>query len=450
MPHVILVATAFPPAPEVGALRVAKLAVGLAAHGWEPHVVTVSPDSYTPAKDSSGLRLKGMVYPPAANLDVSYVSAPNPIALLSRARGPERSHADPGSGSADAARGPGRGSDFRAGLTRGITKTFVPDEYAFWVKRAASEGAAMARTVGAAAVVSSFPAAASVVAGTRIARDAGLPHVVDYRDPWDAYGPARDAGFLRSRVEQRVRSQTIASASAVVAVNDEVLELNLAPFETSHLVTGVIPQGWDPEEVNIYAHRVLGGPGARFRIVHGGTVYPGASDVGSFIRALGELASAEPAIRARIQVTFVGQVPPEVAGMARTFGVSDLVEVLPRMPRSDALEMFSSAGALLILRASGDRSFISGKVWDYITSARPILGVVDPRGSIAGLVRDGRLGWVASAGDLNDIKRHLKIALADFSSGAMDEPLDLQHVRSSSVPAIAEDLAAILAGVTID
>ncbi len=451
MPAVLFLTTAFPPAPEVGSLRLAKLATGLLRCGWEPIVVTVAPTAYTPSRDRAGRRILSSDSEQKSLVEKHEVWALNPISLGSHLHLPFRSRRAKGGGGQDR-EGDGVGGihSWRAVTTHLITKSMYPDEYALWIRRAVREARVLARAWGAKAIVASFPTAAAVLAGAKLSRETGLPFVADFRDPWFAYGPARGAGPVRSRIETRIRRTVLSTASAAIAVSDRVLQDNLENVPTDHLRSRVIPHGWDRFEASELASRKPRSSGdGVLRIAHGGTLYPEGSDPDSFFSALKSLIENQVIPADKIRVLFFGRVLMDVESMARRYGLGDVIEIGGFVPRKQALNELADADVLLLLRAKGDMTFVSGKIWDYFTVGRPILAVVDEASGAAEVMTHGATGFIAQAGNVIEIEERLREVWTQFNSGMLHSG-DYGPPQELSSDVIAGRLAELLDEVSSD
>lgn len=444
MTSILLVTTAFPPAPEVGALRCAKLATALRSQGWKSVVLTVGEGAYTAPRDRYGRQARPLPYPPAEGIEVIRVPAFNPIAVAGRIRqrGQEELKDDRDSKTEVSAR---HYRNWRGSLARFVTKAMVPDEYAFWVRRAVKAAVERAKHDRMKIVLATFPTAGALVAGARIAEQLKIPFVADYRDPWEYYGPGYQAGPLRAHIEIAVRSRVIQRASAAIAVTEDVLERNLRGLEVNHLRTAVLPQAWDTDEACVYAGVQ---PKSRadgiLRIVHAGTVYPETSDPEPFLSAVRSLLDAGTLQKERIRLLFLGQVLADIESMAERYGLMDVVQIEGLVERNEALQVLSEADILLILRHAGDDAFLSGKIWDYLTVARPVFAVVSKKAPIAKLITEARCGVVAQAADVGDIRAGLTDIVEQVARPHGPYDPDRPRLEGMSTRAIGTRLAALL------
>lgn len=98
-----------------------------------------------------------------------------------------------------------------------------------------------------------------------------------------------------------------------------------------------------------------------------------------FFKALQKLLQEAPALRDKIQVSFVGTIPDWLEKMIEEHKLSDIVELRGRVSHSEALAFQEQMDVLLLTSAKvigGQDYSIAGKTFEYICRKKPILGFV--------------------------------------------------------------------------
>ena len=173
----------------------------------------------------------------------------------------------------------------------------------------------------------------------------------------------------------------------------------------------MIPNGSDFDDFEgLEYHR-----GDRFRITHTGTFF-GKRDPKPFLEAL---SRSGPEVVAR----FVGGLRAADQEWAENLGLADRIEVLPHVPRRQALELQRDSEALLLLlpEAGGrGKTVPSGKIFEYLAAERPILAAVPPDGVAAQMVREAGAGVVVPPDDVESISAALDGLVKRWKAGALD------------------------------
>jgi hypothetical protein len=112
-----------------------------------------------------------------------------------------------------------------------------------------------------------------------------------------------------------------------------------------------------------------------------GTLLPTAIDgLRAFLAAAARVASANPELRERVRIWFVGtsnerraDAPAVVRPLAEAAGVGDFVkEHAPRLGYFDALHVLRDAHAVLVL-GSGEPHYTPSRVFPALASRRPVI-----------------------------------------------------------------------------
>ena len=185
----------------------------------------------------------------------------------------------------------------------------------------------------------------------------------------------------------------------------------------------------------------------RLTIVHAGSFF-GKRTPRVFLQALRELLDRRPELGGKILARFVGEMRPEDRAAASRLGLDGAWEETGFLSYGDALAAQRAADALLLLIPDADGrgdTVLSGKVFEYIAAARPILAAVPPGGMAADLVRRSGSGEVADGEDAAAVSAALE-CLADrwLDGGLPDIELAAPLREELSRRSRARDLAEVL------
>ncbi|WP_229508132.1 hypothetical protein [Massilia sp. Dwa41.01b] len=158
---------------------------------------------------------------------------------------------------------------------------------------------------------------------------------------------------------------------------------------------------------------------ARITLLHSGVLYDAGRNPESFLAALAALKSAGKVDAAGLRVIL--RAPGSVGGTQAKVdrhGVGDIVEVLPPVPYRDALNEMLAADGLLLFQGTPFNSQIPAKIYEYFRTRKPILGLVDPAGETAGVLRDAGFTLSAQVTDAAEIAAALERFLPGLRDGS--------------------------------
>ena len=273
------------------------------------------------------------------------------------------------------------------------------------------------------------------VVALRLSRWLRVPLVVDLRDPWTYGSLWRPRSERSARAERDWAARVLGHAARIVFTSPLTLEAMSRRFPElprERLIT--ITNGF--EDGNVDPLRELGDDRCLFRYI-GVLNERRLPDV--LIRAFAA-AAADPEFRAQARLEFIGKAGGHESKAQLAPGCD--VSFRGHVSRADSLRLMAGSDVNLLLQTiSEGEDVISGKAFDYLRVRKPIIGIVDPGGGDAWLLRETGAGPVASWQDVEAIERELTAAFRRWRSG---EALQLrQDVSRYSRRGLAAQLAAV-------
>ena len=144
----------------------------------------------------------------------------------------------------------------------------------------------------------------------------------------------------------------------------------------------VIHNGFDPE---LFTGAVA--PEKRvFRIVYAGKLVWPMQNPQPLLQALDLCLSSGRIPRAELELAFYGSDLDRFAKAVP--GLLDRLPVrsCPRVPHEQIIQVLKSSAVLLLLSHPHEKGVLTGKLFDYLATGRPILAVPDDRGDVSALL----------------------------------------------------------------
>jgi glycosyltransferase involved in cell wall biosynthesis len=381
---VLLIAFHFPPIRHSsGIQRTLKFCSHLRDCGWQPSVLTVNPRVYEIVGDDQ------MGEIPA---DVPVVRA---FAL-------------------DAQRHLAVGGRY-------LDLTARPDRYGSWWYGGVWAGLRHIRQFKPDILWSTTPVPTAHKIARTLHRLTGVPWVADFRDPIteDDYPQAPDR---RERL-RRFEGGVLRLCDRAVVTTPGTLELHRRRFPDVPLERWtIIPNGYDEENflaAERHASPHSAGDAARpITLVHSGILYPAERDPRAFFTALAELKVAGELSPQDVRIVLRATCYDELyAPLLKEQGIDDIVTLQPPIDYRDALrEMLDSSG-LLVFQGRSCNHQIPAKLYEYMRSGRPILGLTDSKGDTADTLRNCGCEYIAALDDVSQIKTAVSRFVKDLKTG---------------------------------
>lgn len=421
MKRLLLLAYFFPPLGGGGCQRTLKLVRYLEPNGWASTVVTVRDPDYWIVDPT----LLDEVPATCEILRVNALTSHRLLRLLGGAgvRLEER-------------QGSRRAGAFHA-LRRLQQLVAIPDGYRPWARAAERAAAVRVAKGGIDAIWTTSSPESAHLAGLGLKRKFALPWVADFRDPWVGRVTYSPPTAWHDRRHRALEAEVVTAADRVTVVSEAMaarFRKRFPALAPEHFV--VLPNGYDPDDWARVArmeekeHEASRPDRRHFVVLHAGQLAHRPT-VGDLLAAAGRLIAESPARRETLRLRFMGgNEGLDDAAIARA-GLAGIVEIVPSRPHLEALAAMKRANLLVLLGHGGDADtqIYTGKIYEYLTSGRPVIGVLD-EGPASDLLRRSGRGPACLPGDVDSLLNAIRVPLKAWEQyeNQLDFPL----------PAIAE------------
>ena len=425
MKRLLVLAYFFPPLGGGGCQRTLKLVRYLEPCGWTASVITTKDEDYWILDPT----LAEEVPASAEVTRVGGVTSLRLLRLLGRGGAPGK-RAAPAVQEAQGSRDRATFQRLRA-LQSWV---LVPDGYLPWAR--AAERAALARVAGGgidALWTTSSPESAHLAGLAIKRRHPALPWVADFRDPWVGrvtYAPPTRWHAARHEALERA---VVSTANRVTVVSEPMADLyrrrypEIAPDRFEVLPNGVDSDDWRRAEAlaareDADAVREAAQDAGKFVILHAGQLAhrPTAR---TLLDAARRVIDADPAARGELRLRFLGGNEELAASDWTRRGLEGVVEIVPSRPHLDAMAAMRRAQVLVLLGHGGeaDGLLYTGKIYEYVTSGRPVIGILDS-GPAAALLTSIGAGSVHGAADVDGAAASIARYLATWRQHGRSGP----------------------------
>lgn len=434
MKKVLIVSYYFPPAGGSAVQRVLKFVKYLPSFGWQPVVLTAGEKSYVLRDDS-------LMDEIPAGVKVYRVPAPDPYGWYGR--GGQDADAGPADLSAIAVGEGQRGSLLnRLGL---IVRSlfFIPDARIGWLPFALWKGRQIIRREKIGVIFVTSPPFTAALVGGLLSWFTRLPWVSDYRDPWtQAY-----FYFPRPRIprsfEAFLERRLLESADRLISINGRILDgLRNAYGSRLDGKEIVIPNGYDPEDFE----GLEPVKDDFFSIAYTGTLNTKMKP-SYFLEAVAQLAAQSPDFMNRVRLDFIGRMSADAAVLFDDRRLRGTVRLTPHLSHKACLRRTVGADLLLLLIPDwpGNALIVTGKLFEYLRSGRPVLCLSDC-GEAADIVQDAGAGFTVPAKDIDSIKAVVWVCYERWKRGEslLKEPIRRDRIQEYDRRRTCERLASVL------
>jgi hypothetical protein len=406
---ILIIAYYWPPSGGSGVQRWLKFVKYLPQFGWEPHV-------FTPENPAFSLRDESLLKDIPEEAEIIHFPIWEPYDAffkISKVFGIEKSDKPADTVTV------GKPSLFQKIAKWTRSNFFIPDPRIFWVNPSVKFLTEYLQQNKINTVITTGPPHSVHLIGYNLKKkNSSIKWIADFRDPWSEWGLLDSLG-----VSEKVRRKHKQLEFNVLSTADIVT--TITPFYVRHFErlgqrkVNLLTNGFDEDDFKDL--RII--RTEKFTIRHAGIVNE-KCDPRPFMLAIKNLLKQE-SFAQQVRIEFIG----EVNSTFKNF-VNDIAELkaitffIPTVPHKQLLPIYGTSSILLlILTGYKDAAgYMPGKLFEYIATGLPVLGVGPTDGDAANLISESNAGKMIGSDDEEGIKNFVLETYQHWTSGRQISP----------------------------
>lgn len=269
-------------------------------------------------------------------------------------------------------------------------------------------------------IVSTGPPQSMHLIGRRLAAETGIPWIADFRDPWTKIFYFKHLSMTRGtqRWHKRMEKKVLDEASAVVAVSPLVQQ----EFQTmTHTNVELITNGYDECDFpGGKCEEAVGGVERPFVVTHTGLFAADGNPV-ELWEVLAQKCMKDEYFRKSLKIKLIGKTDEQVISSIESAGLKDNLENSGYLPHAAAVQEQRKASLLILpLRREPEyKAVLPGKLFEYLASWRPVLGIGQPDGAMSMILNQTKTGVVLNWDDKASLSRFLDLCWKNHLDGTL-------------------------------
>jgi glycosyltransferase involved in cell wall biosynthesis len=291
-----------------------------------------------------------------------------------------------------------------------------------WIVPAIKEGLAIYKEWKFDIIVSTFGPPASHIVASRLKQRLNVFWVADYRDLWN------DRSFLSARfpfsfIEKKLEHTTVKNADILTTVSRPLAKKLKKKFRKPVIV---IANGFEyPDAIKVISQTTKT---PKIQLAYTGNIYLKKQDLRLLFQAIELLIKAGISIQDKLEILFYGWDTANLNELIKQYCLEGIVSVKGFVAREMAISVQRNVDALVFLdwNDKNEDGVLTGKIFEYMFSGTPILGIGASLETVAGrLIKESGTGILL--GTSVEVIAH---AIKDLLDGKKLEYLPNQEVLS--------------------
>jgi len=297
---------------------------------------------------------------------------------------------------------------------------FIPDPRRGWNYFAFRKACEIIKKEGITKVITSSPPHSSQLIGFKLKKKFGVEWIADLRDPWTDifyYGLLRHS-FLSRRIDRHYEQTVLKNADICFTVSQKLKEIFIA--KDDHIDPGkfhIIPNGYDEGDFEDVGKSEQG---KDFVIGYTGTISD-QYEPWVFLKAFSNLVHHS---LGKVSLEITGTASPAIASFAEKLGIRDHISINPPVPHNEipGLLVRKSVLLLVIPRVDNADLILTGKLFEYLASRRPVILIGPKNGDAANILQECGSGYSFDWDAEIEITQHLLMLKDQHERGLLFNP----------------------------
>jgi glycosyltransferase involved in cell wall biosynthesis len=310
----------------------------------------------------------------------------------------------------------------KPGLAEGLAvwlrgNFFIPDARRFWIRPSVTFLIEYLKDHPVDAIISTGPPHSMHLIALQVHKKLNIPWLADFRDPWtgiDFYHQLKLTS-LSDRLHHNLEKKVLSSATTVSVVSHDMAN----EFKgIVHRNYNVVTNGYDDQDISPLPQDQLD---KKFTVSHIGSINASRNPVGLW-KVLSEMVKEKPEFAHALQIKLVGKVDIGVLKSIEENGLTPYLVRIDYMPHQDVMLEIQKSQVLLLLinNTPNAKGILTGKIFEYLGSGRPILSIGPEDGEAAVILKGSDAGQTAGYDNEVGMRRIMDEYFIKFSKQRLE------------------------------
>ncbi|MDY6914727.1 MAG: hypothetical protein SVM86_00205 [Candidatus Cloacimonadota bacterium] len=408
MKKILLITYYWPPSGGPGVQRWLKFVKYLPQYGWQPTIITTKDGDY-PAYDAS---LEADI-PNTTKIIRTFT--PKLSKLFSKI-----------SGNSSMPYGSLKISDEKRWLNKVLIfirlNFIVPDIRIIWNHFAYKAAYSRLLSSNFDLLVSTGPPHSTHLVAAKLVKKFRIKWLADFRDPWSNMGYIKSSNrfALTEYLDKRLEKKVVKNSNVITAVSQKIID----DFNNKEKIK-LLRNGFDEADFS----QVTKKQSSHFNINYFGSL-TNDTDPTIIVEAINRLIKKGCE---KLALNFWGKHSLQIKEKILSLDTYNIIKFMGFLPHSKVLEEMVNSQLLLLIinKVKNNEGILTGKIFEYLGSKNPILGIGPERGEAAEILRETGFGEMFDYNDNSAIENYIENLFDNWKKGNTWSPPHNSYLRYS-------------------
>ena len=311
---------------------------------------------------------------------------------------------------------------------------FIPDARKGWKKYALKKAKAIIQEEVIEAIITTGPPHSAHLIGLDLKQQTSLPWIADMRDPWTTvfYNKFFPRTESTKRKDKALEDKVLENADGVVVVSNGLKQ----EFSDRNENISIIYNGFDETDIPLSIPQ----RNKRFTISYVGNFKPN-QNVHALWEVLSEMKEQDSEFFDDLELFITGNIDSSVIDSIHANGLGNNLHLSSFVAHQEAVQRMMSADILLFVipKSVRNKLIITGKLFEYLATGNPILGIGPIDGDASEVLQDANRYPLSDYSDKENIKKQLLSAYQKWKNHESNR-LEVGDIKRFSRKGLTEQL----------
>ncbi len=318
---------------------------------------------------------------------------------------------------------------------------FIPDARKFWIMPSVKLLSKYLDNNNVDAIVTTGPPHSTHLIGHKLKQKTSIPWLADFRDPWTNIDYYKDLklGARADKKHHELEKKILQSADAVSLISQGMHdEFKTIVNRDYH----IIPNGYDEDDViNQDAKQ-----SENFILSHIGSLSKTRTPQ-NLLKVLSELTKENPSLKQKLRIRNVGKIDVSALDAFKKAELENSLEIIDYMPHNEVIAEQQLASILLLLvnNTPNAKLILTGKIFEYLASGRPIICIAPEDGDAARVISGTSSGMTFGFEESRKLKKHILESFNKFEEGKLE--CNSKNIEQFSRKQLTKKMSDVIKGI---
>lgn len=306
-------------------------------------------------------------------------------------------------------------------LRRWSYGVMLPDNKKGWIDPAVKKAQQLIREHDIEVIFSTAPPYSNHCIAARLREQTGIPVIMDFRDDWLESQLIEYPTRWHKRKMAALEKRTVSKADAITVL-DSHMRNRLRRRWGDQLIYNIVPHGYDPADFNQTGTTSLHYDPGKLNLLYSG-IFIHHNQPDPFLSAVKRLMDRLPALKNELKLHFQGGLEKRHRQIIDRMNLANQVVDYGYLPHQQAVANLLKTDAVWFISNFGSehKQVKSGKLFEYMGSGKPILGLIYEGGEEERLLKRYGASYIASPAEPGQAADRIEKLYKDWKSGNLPE-----------------------------